>query len=258
MKFSTSVNFLFSEKPFLQRFAAARQAGIEGVEVQLMEAPAADIANASREAGVEVVLINVDMGDLLQGGPGLSGVPGREQEFAAAVEQAAENADITGSSFVHLGPSKVPDGTNREQCLATYLSNVEASLKLDIFASGRSVPLLEPMNPVDMPDALFSDIDEAASLLRREFGGAVGLQFDIYHVEKSGKNAVQAWHNHYDQIRHVQFSDTPNRQEPGTGEVDFEAIFKTIAESDYTGWVGAEYFPSRPSEQTLGWLSHAK
>lgn len=55
-------------------------------------------------------------------------------------------------------------------------------------------------------------------------------------------------------IAHVQFADAPGRHEPGTGEIAYEQVFKAIDASGYQGWVGAEYRPSGPIEQTLGWM----
>jgi len=257
LRFSTSVNFLFTEVPFLDRFRAAREAGITGVEIQFMEAPAMEVAKAVQDAGVEVVLINADMGDLLSGGPGLSGVPGREADFERAVAEAAETAELLGSHFVHLGPSGIPEGATREQCLGIYRGNVEKALQLDSFASGRVGALLEPVNATDMPGVLFTDIDEAASLVANEFGGTLGLQFDIYHIEKGGKSALAKWQQYANEVSHVQFSDVPERNEPGTGSVAFEEVFAAIRESNYSGWVGAEYFPSKSTVETLSWLGYA-
>lgn len=254
LKFSTSVNFLFGERPFLERFAAAKEAGLVGVEMQFLEAEPTEIRRAVDDAGVDLVLINVDMGDLLSGGPGLSGVPGRETEFREAATKAAEAADILGAQFVHLGPSLIPEGLNREKCLAVYRSNVETVLALDTFASCRAKALLEPMNAVDMPSALFTDAFQAAAWMQTEFEDALGLQFDIYHVAQAGADPLDVWQALQAQVCHVQFSDAPGRGEPGQGTIDFAAVFGAIRDSDYSGWVGAEYFPSGPTSETLGWL----
>jgi hydroxypyruvate isomerase len=254
VKFSTSINFLFREVPFLQRFAAARSAGFHGVDIQLLESPLGEAAAAAAEAGINIVVINVDMGDLLAGGVGLSGVPGMEMAFQQAVTTAVEAAQTLGASFVHLGPSLVPPDVKREDCLLTYRRNVEQVLALEAFSSGRLLPLLEPINSEDMPSVLFSDIDEAVALLDGWFGDRVGLQFDIYHVAKSGLDPVVAWQRHAARVRHVQFSDLPSRGEPGSGSLDFQAIFAAIEHSGYDGYLGAEYFSSRPTLETLGWM----
>jgi len=82
MKLAASVSLMFRELPLLDRFDAARRAGFHGVEIQrLHEGDPAEMARAAQDAGVQVVLVNCGLADYLQGGPGLSGVPGRELEF---------------------------------------------------------------------------------------------------------------------------------------------------------------------------------
>jgi hydroxypyruvate isomerase len=54
-------------------------------------------------------------------------------------------------------------------------------------------------------------------------------------------------------IGHVQFSDHPGRHEPGTGDIDFSALFGQLDRLGYSGWVGAEYLPSVESDASLGW-----
>lgn len=257
LKFSASMNLLFTEMPFLERFSAAKNAGLQAVDIQIMEAPCDEAFRAVRDADVEVSLINAPLGDLLDGGAGLSGVPGREALFADAMTEALATAELLGCGLVNFGPSRVPQGVTREQCLATYCSNIGRALRLDGFANGGIQAIIEPVNAVDIPDALFSDIDEVAALLYQEFGGAVSLQLDIYHVEKGGKNALEKWRQYSDIIRHVQFSEVPNRTEPGTGSIPFDKIFSEIKNSPYSGWVAAEYYPSRPTIETLDWLTLA-
>lgn len=252
-KFSTSISFMFRELPLLDRFAAAKAAGFEGVEIQVLgEGNPGQMAAAARAAGIPIVLINVDLGDYLQGGPGLSGVPGQEATFRAAVNQAFAAALRLGAEFVHLGPSRIPDGVARERCVETYVANAHMVLKL---AQGAPFQLLlEPMNPVDAPTGLFTDMEEAADMLRAAFGGRIGLLFDLYHLTMAGSDPIVAASRHRDLIGHVQFSDAPGRHEPGTGTIDFPACFAALEAAGYSGPFGAEYFPSRATVETFGWL----
>jgi hydroxypyruvate isomerase len=58
-------------------------------------------------------------------------------------------------------------------------------------------------------------------------------------------------------VGHVQFADAPGRHEPGTGTMDFALLFTGLDRLGYSGWVSAEYRPSRLTEETLGWLPRA-
>jgi hydroxypyruvate isomerase len=38
------------------------------------------------------------------------------------------------------------------------------------------------------------------------------------------------------------------------GRIEFPDVFAAIERSAYQGWTGAEYFPRRPTPETLGWF----
>mgnify|MGYP003309260570 FL=1 len=68
-------------------------------------------------------------------------------------------------------------------------------------------------------------------------------------------NLVETIRRNLDRIGHIQFADTPGRQEPGTGEINFFNLFNSIDEMGWKGWLGAEYVPSTRTESTLDWMS---
>lgn len=251
-KFSTSVTLMFREWPALERFAAARSAGFDKVEIQVIEADPADMQREAKGAGVAIHLLNVGMGDFIQGGPGLIGVPGREADFLGEVVKTLVIAKALAIPFVHLGPGRVPQGMDRDICWGTMKTNISAAVAA---ADGMSVTLLlEPLNVVDMPTVLLGNIDDAAAMIRSEFADKLWLMFDIYHVARNGQNVADAYRRHKDLIRHVQFSDSPGRHEPGTGSIDFSAVFAGIEAEGYDGYFGAEYLPSKLTSETFSWL----
>lgn len=252
MRFSTSITTMFREWPSLERPARAKAAGFNAIEIQILDVPAREMAKVAKDASVEVVLLNAGMGDLREGGPGLSGVPGRERAFAEEIARTLDNAAILGCKQVHAGPSRLASGAARADALKTYRENLLAASERASKAGIRL--LIEPINPVDLPDALLSDIREGAQLIRDHLKGHIGLQFDIYHVAMCGDDVAGAFADVMDVVEHIQFSDIPGRVEPGAGTLDFASIFEAIEGLHYRGWFGAEYTPRKPTLESLGWL----
>lgn len=254
LRFSASVSFMFTELPLLERFAAARRAGFDGVEIQrLSDGDPQEMRRAADDAGVDVVLVNVGSGDYPTGGNGLSGVPDRCQEFRDALERAVAAAQTLGASRVHLGPSRVPVGVARDSCLTTYLSNARLALALTR-PTGITL-LVEAMNRTDSPTALFADVDSAAAVVRALHHPRLGLQFDVYHCAMNSEDPIVAFTRHREIVRHVQFADVPGRHEPGTGTLDLPAILRSLRARGYTGWLGAEYQPIGGTAESLGWMT---
>ena len=92
-RFAANLGWLFTERPFLERFRAARAAGFEAVEfASPYEHPAADVARALRESGTHCILFNLPMGDKSRGDFGIACRPERREEFREGVERALEYA----------------------------------------------------------------------------------------------------------------------------------------------------------------------
>ena len=80
MRFSVNVSILFTDVPLLERFARAREAGFDAVELWWPSGEDPEAVRAAIEdAGVEVVLINFDAGDMPGGDRGLISDPERQE-----------------------------------------------------------------------------------------------------------------------------------------------------------------------------------
>lgn len=251
-RFSTSVSMMWRDLAIPDRFRAAKAAGFVGVEIQVpAEAPPGEWAAAAAAADLPVLLINLDMGDFLGGGPGLSGVPGREVAFDAALAAGVEAARILKPAFLHIGPSRVPDGVSRDACVAVYRANAARAAAA---TAGLGVQLVvEAVNRMEVPTALIGSTAEAAA--EAEASGALKLLFDLYHAAAGGEEPVASYRAYADRVAHVQFSDLPGRQPPGAGTLDFRALFAGLEAAGYAGIYGAEYMSFAGTGETLGWMA---
>lgn len=247
---SANISLLFREMPLLERFAAAREAGFPTVEIQNpYEHSAVALTRAMRDAGVQVILINAPLGD----DPatfGTASLPGRDARYRAELERAAEYAAALGTRQVNVLAGR---STATEHSAAVQRLTDNLALAADVLGSAGARPLLEVINPVNAPGYCVADFAAAADII--DAGDArVGLQFDVYHAAMLGLDPAQAFIEQLPRIAHVQFADSPGRHEPGTGGVDFATIFRTIRDSGYAGWVGAEYHPAAATAAGLDWL----
>ena len=81
-RFNANLSWLFQDKPFLSRFAAAASAGFTGIEILFpYEQPASEILSALRANGQQMVLLNAPPGNFSAGERGLAALPGREKDF---------------------------------------------------------------------------------------------------------------------------------------------------------------------------------
>jgi hydroxypyruvate isomerase len=247
---SANISLLFREMPLLERFAAAHEAGFPTVEIQNpYEYSACALTSAARAANVAVILINAPMG----ADPatfGTAGLAHRDALFRGELERAAEYAQQLGARMVNVLAGRAAP---HEQQAAVQRVPDNLALAAEILAPANAAALLEVINPVNAPGYCVADFEQAAAILEAT-DRRVGLQFDVYHAGMLGLDPARAFMQQLKRIRHVQFADCPGRHEPGTGALDFGRIFRAIRDSEYGGWLGAEYHPAGATAAGLGWM----
>lgn len=250
-QFAANLDFLFTERPFADRFAAAAEAGFTLVEcaIPYRLAPEA-LAATLRANGLELVLFNAPAGDWDAGERGLAALAGREREFRDSVRRARDYALATAARKVHVMAGR-PAG-DRRAAWRLYEDNL--AFAADAFAAHGITALIEPINGRDMPGYLLNDFGRAQTILARLAQPNLRLQFDVYHRQilrgdvTAGLRELAGW------IAHVQIAAPPDRGEPDRGELDFGHVFETLAALGYGGAVGCEYHPRAGTGQGLGWL----
>jgi hydroxypyruvate isomerase len=253
MRIAANLSMLFTERPLPERFAAARAAGFEGVEIQFpYDHPPEALAAAARAAAMPVVLINIPAGDAAAGDIGLGALPARRAEFREGVARCLSYARVLGVRRVNILSGRPGPGDDPAECRATLLENLRFAAAA--FAPHGIRTLIEPVNPVDRPGFFLDRLAPAIEILREAANPAAGLLFDLYHMARTEPDLVAAIAEAGRLIGHVQFADTPGRHEPGTGTIGFAAAFAALRRAGYADWVAAEYNPTARTEDGLGWM----
>lgn len=255
-RFSANIGMLFKELDVVERFAAAKRSGFGAVEIGFpYGTPLADLRAAKDAHGLDMTVINVPAGDLQQGGPGLAAMPGREDEFKHAVEQACLYASELRPGAVNILSGRPPmDQFTREQCLDVLAKN--AAYAAEELASVGTRAILEAINTRDMPGFLLSRTAESLEVVARAGHANLGIEYDIYHMSIMGEDVVDQIGRYKNLIGNIQFADDPGRHEPGSGRQDFPAIFVGLDRVGWTGYLAAEYLPRGSTEESLGWLGN--
>jgi 2-dehydrotetronate isomerase len=248
--YTANISFMFAEHAFLDRIDAAMAAGIDKVECHFpYDHPVEILRERLTRAGVSLTGINTVPGDK-PGGWGRAGVSGEEAAFRRDFDQALGYATALGVPMIHVMAAVVP-AAGRAAALRTYVANLRAVAP--IAAAAGVTLLLEPLNTRDKPDYLVSRSDEIALLIAEIGQPNVKLLFDVYHVQIMEGDLIARLRRHAAVIGHVQIAAVPSRAEPDEGEVDYRAIFKTLAEIGYTAPIGLEYRPRGDTAAGLGW-----
>ena len=253
LNFSANLSLLFTEVPLIQRFALARQAGFQAVEIQFpYELTIDEISQQLTEHELKLVLINVPAGDLMQGGDGLACVPGQEHLFQEAVQQALRYAAVLNIPSINILAGRQPVHADLLPCLETLAKNLRYAC--DEFSKVGVTPVFEIINSIDMPRFIIHNVAQAQEMLEAVHHSALKIQLDFYHLAMMNEPLLESLKENLPLIGHIQFADCPNRHEPGTGEINFTELFDYIQHSHYQGFTGAEYRPLQNTTNSLDWL----
>ena len=254
-RLAANLSLLFPQLPFPERFAAAAKAGFRYVEYQFPYAfgGAKEIAAAARAAGVEVVLHNLPAGDAAKGDRGIACQPERASEFREGVDRAIEYAKAVGCPRLNSLSGIPSRGLEREKARQTLIENLRyAAGKLK--AAGLTL-LTEPCNPRTIPGVLLNSSREGIEVIDAVGADNLLLQYDVFHMQIVEGDIAKTIERLLPRIGHIQVADVPDRNEPGTGEINYPWLLAHIERLGYQGWIGAEYIPKGDTVEGLKWAA---
>jgi len=256
-RFAANLTMLFNEVSFLERFALAKSSGFNAVEFLFpysfdVEA----IKSALDQYSLKLVLHNLPAGDWDAGERGIACLPDRVTEFRSGVTKAIEYATILGVPQLNCLAGKAPIGSNPKVLHDTFVANLQYAAS-ELKKVGLKL-LIEPINTFDIPGFYLSRTEQGIAILDAVGADNAFLQYDIYHAQRMEGELANTIQKNLSRIAHIQLADNPGRNEPGTGEIHYDYLFKFLDRIGYSGHIGCEYKPLKSTLAGLGWMDSYK
>lgn len=246
-KFCANLTWLFTELPFLERFAAAKEAGFDAVEVLFpYDVNAQDIVNELTRQDLAMALINCPPPNYTGGPQGFAAVPDLQERFRKDFRRALRYARTLGAQHLHI-MSGVAAG---DAAKATFVEN----LRWAAAEAPEQSLTIEPINTETMPGYFLNDFDLGREIVTLIDAPNLRLQFDAFHAAKITGDVRGTWEAMRDITAHIQVAQMPDRSEPDQGDIDYPAFFAALDAQGYQGWVSGEYKPRRTTQEGVGWL----
>ena len=242
---------VFEHLPFEQRLEKVAEAGYRNVELVGEYAKWSDAdferANAKRkELGIKF--------DCTAGLKfGVSNPEQREPLLAELRRALPIMERIECPTMIVMSGNRVP-GMPREMQHQSCVESLKAAAKV---VEGKSIHgepvrlLLETIDPKENPQYYLTQVSEALQVVQEVAHPQVELLYDFYHEQISAGNLIEKLEKSIGKLGLVHIADVPGRHEPGTGEINYENIFRKLGELNYTGMVAMEFLPSRDPVEKL-------
>lgn len=248
-----NVSILLREYPFAERFDQAARLGFDAVELWW---PAGEnltaLARRIQDAGVGVVSLNFEQGDMAAGERGLLNYPEGERRFRANIPVAVDFAHRIGCRNLNVIAGVWRADASREAQLARVAENLRLAAEA-AEAAGITV-LVEALNAWDAGDFIFTNTRDTLAMIERVGAPNLKYLYDAYHLQRMEGNVVDTLRRHLPLVGHIQIADSPNRGQPGTGELNYRYILEAIEAMGYTGSIGLEYNAIGSTAESLAWL----
>src|SRR5438105_3388884 len=113
--------------------------------------------------------------------------------------------------------------------------------------------LIEPVSERTAKNYFLGGSAQAIAVLDEVGADNAFLQYDFFHMQLLEGNLAAKAERLLARIGHMQVADAPGRNEPGTGEINFDFLLGHVDALGYAGWIGCEYNPLGDTVEGLKW-----
>jgi len=246
LKFSVMLWTVEPKTPFDQRIGKVSDAGYHAVELveEYKGWSKEDIAHARQRFHQLNMVV-----DACSGIHASLCDPAQRDTFLAEVRaKLPVLAELECSRLILLSGNRVP-GLSQEQM---HESCVEGLKRAADAAAEKNVELLlENIDPEENPSYFLTSVTEGFQVVREVGNPHVRFLYDLYHEQLSEGNLIAKLEKNIDLTGLIHVADVPGRHEPGTGEINYQNIYRKLNGLRYSRYVAMEFIPRGDVVETL-------
>ena len=234
---------VFRDLPFEQRLEKMAAAGYTNVELvgEFLKWSDADFdrANATRKrlgitfdctAGVKRSLCN----------------PAEREDLLTEIRSILPTMQrLECPALILLSGNVVPGMTGDAQA-QSCVDGLHAAAKIieDQRINGEPMRLLlENIDPEENPKYFLTSVAKGFEIVKAIGHRQVQFLYDVFHEQISEGNLIEKLEKNIEHVGLVHVADVPGRHIPGTGEINYQNIFRKLAELKYDRIVAMEFLP---------------
>ncbi len=242
-KLSVMLWTVFTKMPFEQRLEKIVEAGYSNVEL------IGEYQKWSEEEWKQAIQKSRQLGITFDVTAGLAhGVANPNQRDALLADLRHEFASmqrLNCPALIVMSGNVVPGmprAVQHESCIEGLKRAVTLVEGKQI--NGQTVRLLlENIDPEENPKYYMTSVAEGFEIVRAVNHPQVRLLYDFFHEQISEGNLIEKLEKNIDYTGLVHIADVPGRHIPGTGEINYDNIYRKLAELKYDRTVAMEFLP---------------
>ncbi len=121
----------------------------------------------------------------------------------------------------------------------------------EMLGAGGLAGVIEPIDRLENPSIYLDGVSEAFEMTRVVGSPNIKVLYDLYHEQRGFGNLIEKLEKNIGDVGLIHVADVPGRHEPGTGEVNYSNIYRSLAQLKYKGVVAMEFYPTGDVVETL-------
>jgi len=177
---------------------------------------------------------------------GLSNPAEREALLADLREALGSMEKVDCPSIILLSGDVVP-GMAPEVQHQSCIDGLKAAARLIEGKKIAGTPvqlLLETIDREENPRYYLTSAAEAFEVVKAVNHPQVKFLYDFFHEQIAEGNLIEKLEKNIQHVGVAHIADVPGRHEPGTGEINYQNIFRKLGELKYDGVVAMEFLPT--------------
>lgn len=216
-----------------QGFRAMFDNGLMGKDPALQEAIASELNRLNMDLGPFVAYADFKVKSFVT----------QDKEIrtmlADTMKKAVETARRTGAKFTLVVPGRYDESLEWDYQTANVVDNLKFCAEL-CEPSGLVI-VIEPLNPWNHPGLFLTRISQAYQICKSVGSPSCKIVNDIYHQQITEGNLIPNIDRAWEEIGSFHVGDSPGRNEPTTGEINYKNIFKRLHAKGYDGAICMEH-----------------
>ena len=167
--------------------------------------------------------------------------------MAAKLRSAVDVSKRSGCKWTLVVPGRYDESLDWDYQTANVVEHLKWCA--GVVEPAGVVIVLEPLNPKNHPGLFLSRMAQAYQICRAVGSPCVKINEDLYHQQITEGNIIPNIDACWDEIASFHIGDTPGRNEPGTGEMNYRNIFGHIHGKGYQGVLCMEHGMSKKGKE---------
>ncbi|HEV2620338.1 MAG TPA: TIM barrel protein [Acidobacteriaceae bacterium] len=180
--------------------------------------------------------------DMISGLQASFAIPDQSEDFITKLTAHCLIAKALECPQINVKSGKRLDGVDPKVQFAAAVDNLKRAS--DVADKNGINLVMEPIDLIENPTIFLTSVKDGFEIVRAVDRPNVKVLYDFYHEQRAGGNLIEKLEKNIDWVGLVHIADVPGRHEPGTGEINYANIYRTLGRLHYSRFIAMEYGPT--------------